>query len=71
LFKATVGHAAYSGFVSDGSAANAMHLECFKSHFLTSLDADLQRVFEGWARLPEEMRRAILALAEANAQPAH
>jgi hypothetical protein len=51
-------------------AANALHLECFKSHFLTSLDADLQRVIEGWARLPEEMRRAVLALVEANAQSA-
>ncbi len=43
-------------------AANALHLDCFKSHFLASLDADLQRVIRAWALLPKRAQTAVLAL---------
>jgi hypothetical protein len=42
-------------------AANALHLECFKGHFLASLDADLQQVIDVWERLPTEMRKEFAA----------
>jgi hypothetical protein len=41
-------------------AAYALHLDCFKSHFLASLDADLQRVIEQWQSLPESVKDNIL-----------
>jgi hypothetical protein len=42
-------------------AANALHFECFKSHFQASLDADLQRVIDGWDRLDTMIRHIIAA----------
>jgi hypothetical protein len=43
-------------------AENALHFECFKSHFLATLDADLQRVIEQWEKTPEAIKTAIIAL---------
>lgn len=43
-------------------AAYALHSECFKGHLLASLDADLQRVIDGWELLSESVRDAIRAL---------
>jgi hypothetical protein len=42
-------------------AANALHFECFKSHFLASLDADLQQVTNSWELLNAAARHAIAA----------
>jgi hypothetical protein len=42
-------------------AANALHFDCVKSHFLASLDTDLQRVIAGWERLDGTTRHAIAA----------
>jgi hypothetical protein len=43
-------------------AARALHFECFKSHFLASLDADLQRVVYAWALAEPPLRQMILAI---------
>ena len=43
-------------------AANALRLDCFKSHFLASLDADLHWVIEQWPSLRESVRNTILAV---------
>jgi hypothetical protein len=43
-------------------AAYALHSECFKSHFLASLDTDLQNVIESWEGVPVAIRAAINAL---------
>jgi hypothetical protein len=40
-------------------AANALHLECFKSHYLSSLDADLQRLINRWGELPASVKGAV------------
>jgi hypothetical protein len=40
-------------------AARALHLDCFKSHFLASIDADLHYVIEQWERLDASTQRAI------------
>jgi hypothetical protein len=40
-------------------AARALHLDCFRSHFLSSLDAELQRVIEGWEQLDATTRHEI------------
>jgi hypothetical protein len=47
-------------------AARALHSGGLNCHFLTSLDADLQRVLAAWERLPPAIRRATLALLEAH-----
>lgn len=44
-------------------AAYALHLECFKGHYLASIDADLQAIIGGWEKLPDATRYAFLALA--------
>jgi hypothetical protein len=43
-------------------AANALQKDGSKCPDLASFDADLQRVISAWGRLPEAIRRAILAL---------
>src|ERR1051326_5373848 len=40
-------------------AARALHFECFKSHFLASLDADLQGLIDRWEHLDATARHAI------------
>ena len=45
-------------------AARALHLGDADWLQLSSLDADLQSVLLAWERLPEPIRRAILALVE-------
>lgn len=40
-------------------AAYALHFECFKSHFLESFDAELQRVIDGWKQPDVTTRYAI------------
>jgi hypothetical protein len=42
-------------------AANALHFECFKSHFLASLDIDLQHLIQRWDRLDESARQIVAA----------
>ena len=44
-------------------AANALHFECFNRHFLTSFDADLQRVIAAWDVLDDRTRREMVASA--------
>jgi hypothetical protein len=46
----------------DGCAANALHPEFLKCLEVALIDADLQSVIVAWDRLPEAMRKAILAL---------
>jgi hypothetical protein len=46
----------------DRCAARALHSGGLNCHFLTSVDADLQRVIAAWDGLPEAIRRATLAL---------
>jgi hypothetical protein len=45
-------------------AANALHEQCFKMRFLTTLDADLQRVIGAWGQLSDAMRIAMRAFVE-------
>jgi hypothetical protein len=40
-------------------AAYALHCECFKSHLLASIDADLHYVIEQWKLLDASTQRAI------------
>ncbi len=48
----------------EGRAARALHPGCPDWLQLSSLGADLQSVLLSWRRLPEPIRRAILALIE-------
>jgi hypothetical protein len=43
-------------------AARALHSECFKRHYLASLDSDLQKVINAWERLPVTLREAVSVL---------
>jgi hypothetical protein len=45
-------------------AARALHPGGLNCHFLSSLDADLQRVIAAWDGLPVAIRRATLALID-------
>ena len=40
-------------------AASALHFECFKSHYLGSFDADLQRLLNSWNQLPASVISAV------------
>jgi hypothetical protein len=42
-------------------AAYALHVECFKSHFLASLDGDLQCLVVKWDQLGFAVREAVKA----------
>jgi hypothetical protein len=44
-------------------AANALHSGHSNCLDVASLDADLRRVIAAWARLPEAIRNAVVALA--------
>ncbi len=44
-------------------AANALHFECFKGHFMASLDIGLQRLIEQWDELDEYAREFLTAMA--------
>jgi hypothetical protein len=65
---ATISDVCDCGNCQQCRAANALHLECFKSRYLASLDADLQQVVTAWPHLPDAMRRAIAALLNADRQ---
>jgi hypothetical protein len=45
-------------------AARALHFECFKSQFLASLDADVQRVVAAWNKLGPATRCVINTLCD-------
>jgi hypothetical protein len=48
-------------------AATALHSSVADRPNLASIDADLRNVLDAWSRLPNSIRRAILALVEAAA----
>ena len=43
-------------------AAYALHEYCFKSRYMASLDASLQRVVDKWEKTPQAMKTAIMTL---------
>ena len=45
-------------------AANALHFDCFKGQFLSSLDAELRGVIEAWNATAPSLRKTILTLIE-------
>lgn len=49
-------------------AAQALHGECFQSHYLASLDAELQRVLKVWKRLDASARLAVVTYSEQKAK---
>jgi hypothetical protein len=59
-FGATIDSAFDCEMCQQCRAAYALHFECFKGHFLASLDADLQRVISAWKSLDDESRWAIM-----------
>jgi|HubBroStandDraft_6_1064221.scaffolds.fasta_scaffold99499_2 hypothetical protein len=46
------------------SAARALHAGGLNCHFLSSLDADLQRVVAAWDELSEPIKSAVLAFVD-------
>jgi len=45
-------------------AANALHSRRFQWLGLALNDADLQRVIAAWAKLPDPIRKAVMALVQ-------
>jgi hypothetical protein len=61
-FDARETAASTSARCQECGAARALHSGGPECHFLSSLDADLQRVIAAWDGLPAAMRRAMIAL---------